>query len=184
MIGYMKGTVLRQDMRSVILDVHGVGYRIFTNTATLPGDAKEQEFWTHLAVRENSLDLYGFSSEEELRFFELLISVSGIGPKSALGILSAASLPNLRHAISTGDTAHLTKVSGVGRKNAEKIVLELKDKLDLLVGESNDTSGDVDALEALKSLGYSDREAREALKKVTGADTAGEKVKRALKLLS
>jgi holliday junction DNA helicase RuvA len=185
MIGYLKGTVVRQDLRSVILDVGGVGYRVFANTATL-GDAtgKPMEFWTHLAVRENALDLYGFSTEEELRFFELLISVSGIGPKSASAILAAASLSSLRQAVTSGDTSHLTKVSGIGRKNAEKIVLELKGKVELLAGESPASAGDADVLEALKSLGYSERDAREALKKIPGEESTGEKVKKALKLLS
>lgn len=186
MIGHLKGTVIHQDHKSVILDVSGVGYKIFTNTVSLVNEKnKTVEFWTYLAVRENALDLYGFTTKEELSFFELLITVSGIGPKSAMGILTVATLPNLRHAISSGDTSHLTKVSGVGKKNAEKIVLELKDKIDGLVSDlSRTNSDDVDALLALQSLGYAEREAREALKKVTDAKDTGDKVKKALKLLS
>lgn len=187
MIGYLKGTLVHQDLKSVILDVSGVGYKIYTNTAFL-SDAnntkgKSCEFWTYLAVRETALDLYGFATKEELGFFELLITVSGIGPKSAMGILTVASVANLRNAIVSGDTSHLIKVSGVGKKNAEKIVVELKDKLGAVGGEVG-TSGDVDVIEALKSLGYGEREAREALKKVTGAESTGDKVKKALKLLS
>ena len=173
------------------MDVSGVGYKIYTNTATIgerrkvKGDSEITEFWIYTAVRETALDLYGFCTKEELDFFELLISVSGIGPKSAMGILSIATLQNLRHAISTGDIGHLTKVSGVGKKNAEKIVMELKDKLvGLSVDMSKSMSGEVDALEALKSLGYAEREAREALKKVSDVSDIGEKVKKALKLLS
>ena len=194
MIGHLKGTLVHQDIKSVILDVSGVGYKVYTNTTSLPkrsaGDKSYKastttEFWTYLAVRENALDLYGFGTKEELDFFELLISVSGIGPKSALAILSIATLQNLRHAISTGDTSHLTKVSGIGKKNAEKIVIELKDKLvGLSVDMSASVSGDVDALEALKSLGYGEREVREALKKVSDTKDTGEKIKKALKLLS
>jgi holliday junction DNA helicase RuvA len=186
MIGHLKGMLLHQDLKSVVLDVSGVGYKIHTNTASLDSQkGKTLEFWTYLAVRENALDLYGFATKEELDFFELLLTVSGIGPKSAMGILSVATLQNLRHAISTGDTSHLTKVSGVGKKNAEKIVLELKDKLDGWTLEAGSSmSGDVDALEALKSLGYAEREAREALKKVMDAKDTGDKVKKALKLLS
>jgi len=188
MIGYLKGTLVHQDIKFVILDVSGVGYKIYTNTAFLndvsgSSKVKPQEFWTYLAVRENALDLYGFATKEELSFFELLITVSGIGPKSAMGILTVASVTNLRNAIVSGDTSHLIKVSGVGKKNAEKIVVELKDKLVAVSGEAG-TSGDVDVIEALKSLGYSEREAREALKKVTGAESTGDKVKKALKLLS
>jgi Holliday junction DNA helicase RuvA len=186
MIGHLKGKVISQDIKSLILDVNGVGYKVFTNTALL-SSAKGQplELWTYMAVRENALDLYGFATQEELAFFELLLTVSGIGPKSAMGILSAATLANLRHAIASGDTSHLTKVSGVGKKNAEKIVVELKDKLDgFEIEVTIGMSADVDALEALKSLGYGEREAREALKKVTEAKDTGDKVKKALKLLS
>jgi holliday junction DNA helicase RuvA len=187
MIGHLTGKIIHGDLKFVILDVGGVGYKVNTNTAVLQKNTADiAEFWTYLAVRENALDLYGFQTREELNFFELLLTVSGIGPKSALGILSLASLSNLRRAISTGDTGHLTKVSGIGKKAAEKIVVELKDKMDG-VGfddESNSLSGDIDALEALKSLGYSERESREALKKVTDVFGAGEKVKKALKLLS
>jgi len=186
MIGYLKGTIIHQDLRSVVLDVNDVGYKIYTNTAVLEKNLKKPiAFWTYLAVRENAMDLYGFGTKEELNFFELLLTVSGIGPKSALGILSVATLPNLHHAIATGDISHLTKVSGIGKKNAEKIVIELKDKIENMFGvESGSLSGDVDVLEALKSLGYGEREAREVLKKVSGISDTGEKVKKALKLLS
>lgn len=185
MIGHLKGVILHQDLKSIILDVSGVGYKVFTNTTTLPTQVGLPiELWTYLAVRENALDLYGFITQEELHFFELLMTVSGIGPKSAMGILGIATIPNLRHAISSGDVSHLTKVSGIGKKNAEKIVLELKDKLEgLSVDMSHSVSGDVDALEALKSLGYGEREAREALKKAEG-DTTEKKVRSALKNLN
>ncbi|MCX6702043.1 MAG: Holliday junction branch migration protein RuvA [Candidatus Zambryskibacteria bacterium] len=186
MIGYLKGTIMHQDLKSVILDVSGVGYKIYTNTTILENTKqKEVEFWTYLAVRENALDLYGFKTKEELEFFELLISVSGIGPKSALGILTIATLKNLRHAISTGDISHLIKVSGIGKKNAEKIVIELKDKLQGLSTDlSHSMSGDLDALEALKALGFGEREVRETLKKVADIEDVSEKVKKALKILS
>ena len=192
MIGYLKGTIIHQDLKSVVLLVSNIGYKIYTNTASLSSPERSinkdkaiatTEFWTYLAVRENALDLYGFKTKEELRFFELLLTVSGIGPKSALGILNIASLQNLRHAIATGDTAHLTKVSGIGKKNAEKIVLELRDKLEHLGSDSSSLSDDIDALEALKSLGYGEKEAREALKKVEDTKDVGEKVKKALKIL-
>ena len=185
MIGYLKGTIIHQDTKSVVLDVSGVGYKIYTNTGSV-GKDKTAEFWTYLAVRENAMDLYGFKTKEELSFFELMVnSVSGIGPKSAMAIMTVATLSNLRHAIVTGETSHLTKVSGIGKKNAEKIVLELKDKLEgLSTDMSQSVSGDVDALEALKSLGYGEREIREALKKVIDSKDTGEKIKKALKLLS
>lgn len=187
MIGHLKGIIIHQDLKSVILDVSGVGYKIYTNTGKVESEKlkvkSQTEFWIYTAVRENALDLYGFQKKEELDFFELLLTVSGIGPKSAMTILSVATLQNLRHAISTGDTTHLIKVSGVGKKNAEKIVLELKDRLEAGSGADSSMSGDVDALEALKSLGYGEREAREALKKSDG-DTTEKKVRSALKNLN
>ena len=185
MISHLKGIVLKEDLKYVVLDVSGVGYKIFINSSSLGGRiGKPAEFWTYLSVRETALDLYGFQAKEELDFFELLITVSGIGPKSAMAILSVATLPNLRHAIATGDTTHLTKVSGVGKKSAEKIVLELKDKLKDATVSGTQMSHDIDAMEALKALGYGEREVRETLKKVTDTKDTGEKIKKALKLLS
>ena len=113
-------------------------------------------------MREDVLDLYGFLDHRELEFFEMLISVSGIGPKGALSILGITSIETLRKAISTGDTSYLTKVSGIGKKTAEKIIIELRDKIGEEKGGSS-LQGELDALEALKSLGYSQNEAREAL---------------------
>jgi Holliday junction DNA helicase RuvA len=142
---------------------------------------------TYLAVREDALDLYGFTSKKDKEFFELLIGISGIGPKSALNILSLVSAEALETSIRTGSVAHLVKVSGIGKKTAEKIVLELKDKLGSIAGGAGFTAGmssDVDAIEALKALGYDADEAREAMKKV-GRDVLdiGAKVKAALKEL-
>ncbi len=147
---------------------------------------KRISLWTHLAVRENALDLYGFEHLNELNFFEMLIDISGIGPKSALGIVSIESIDTLKKAIASGDTSYLTKVSGIGRKTAEKIIIELRDKLVAHKEEAGSTTlrTESDALEALKSLGYSNSEARDALKQVS-ADTEGTsaRVKEALKIL-
>ena len=133
MIGKISGKVVHKDLNFIILDASGVGYKIFVPPDTLAKVIASKEgrvsLWTHLAVRENALDLYGFSDKKELDFFEMLIGISGIGPKSALAILGIASVDIIRSAVSSGDTTYLTKVSGIGRKNAEKIVLELKDKL-------------------------------------------------------
>ncbi len=133
-------------------------------------------------MREESLDLYGFPDLENLEFFEMLLGVPSVGPKSALAILSLTSIETLRKAISTGDTTYLTKVSGIGRKTAEKIIVELRDK----IGEDKtgmSLAGELDALEALKSLGYSQGEAREALKKVRGDTDTNTKIREALKIL-
>lgn len=191
MISYLEGKILHASERFIILETGGVGYKIFVTPETLQTfkskTGTSAGLWTYLAVRENALDLYGFSKKDELDFFELLIAhVSGVGPKTALGILSVTTIKNLRQAIGTGDTAHLTKISGIGKKVAEKIVLELRDKIDFLdsekdTGEMRDES---DAIEGLKALGYAEREAREALKKLPKEiSKPGERIKQALKLL-
>lgn len=192
MITYIQGTVLDKEERSLVIRVGdnetGLGYKVFVTTGTSDStrEGSSISLWTHLAVREDAQTLFGFPSKDELSFFELLISISGIGPKTALGILNVSSVSNIRKAISTGDTSHLTKVSGVGKKIADKIVLELKGKFG---AESAEASGislrdEVDALEALKALGYGHKEAREALKEVDLSVTdTGERVKKALKIL-
>lgn len=188
MISSLSGTVRAKDLGSIVVDVAGVGYKVLVSAATAIEALPSQPvfLWTHLAVRETSMELFGFSDKEELDVFELLITISGIGPKTALGILSAASPATLRQAVSSGETGYLTKVSGIGKKNAEKIVLELRDKLVLKEGETRtDARSEGDAMEALLSLGYNEREAREALKKVPKElHDASERVKAALKILS
>ena len=177
-----------------MIDVNGVGYKVAMTDDSLHNlkIGSEITIWTHLAVRENSQDLYGFTSKNDRDFFELLITVSGIGPKTALNILTLVSSETLASAIRDGSTAHLVKVSGIGRKTAEKIVLELKEKIGGFVGGEDTTEGmssDADAIEALKSLGYEAGDAREAIKKIlTGKDgkkltDTGAKVKAALKIL-
>jgi Holliday junction DNA helicase RuvA len=188
MISRLTGTILDTGPRLAILDVHDVGYRVFVTDDCLHKlkIGAIATFFTYLAVRENALDLYGFPTRKDEEFFELLISVSSIGPKTALNILSLVSSEALSNAIRSGSTAHLVKVSGIGRKTAEKIVLELKDKLGaILDGElAAGMSSDMDAIEALKALGYDGNESREALKKVDPAITeTGAKVKAALKLI-
>lgn len=160
-----------------------MGYKISVSPDTLSKVKKEEcFFFIHTHVREDAIDLYGFLGREELEFFEMLINVSGIGPKGALSILGIASLDTLRKAISTGDTTYLTKISGIGRKTAEKIVIELRDKMG---EERSGTSlqGELDAMEALKSLGYSQNEIREALKKVSPEANTNTKIREALKIL-
>lgn len=187
MIGRLKGTVSAIRPGYAIVSVGGVGYKVFATRELLLSLTQDTEtdIWTHLAVRENILDLYGFSNEEELRLFELLLTVSGIGPKSALAILDIASVETLRSAVSAGNASYLTKVSGIGKKTAEKIVLELRDK----VGVSAESSaaslhGDEEALEAMRALGYSQAEARDALRKVPqGIERSNERLREALRIL-
>ncbi len=186
MIGSLKGKITLKTGKFVILDVNMVGYKINLSPDTLSKIKTGPDlvsFWTHTHVREDSLELYGFKEREELVFFELLLNVSGIGPKGALNILSIAPLENLKKAVASGDVAYLTKISGIGKKTAEKIVLELRDKLETFKSEG-DLQGELDALEALKSLGYSQNEAREALKKIPADMNTNNKLKEALKILS
>lgn len=194
MIGHLEGKVMFKGERHVVLDVGGIGYKIFVSTGTLkelasPSFAKASEgtaqLWTHLHVKEDALELYGFLDENELEFFEMLISISGIGPKSALGVLSLAPSETIKKAISSGDTSYLTKVSGIGRKTAEKIVLELKDKLvfDKIAHASEEMKEDADILDALLSLGYSQRDAREMIQKIPKDIKGREKrIREALKI--
>ena len=140
-----------------------------------------------MGVRENSSVIDAFWEKEKLTFFEMLIDVSGIGAKSALGILGLASTEMLRKAIGGGDTSYLTKVSGIGKKTAEKIVLELRDKLSMYKeeGGAGALREESDVLEALQSLGYSAGEAREALRHIDKKiEDTGEKVKQTLKILA
>ncbi len=173
-----------------MIDVGGIGYRVFASPDVLRKAKKEEtiKLWTHLHVREDGMELYGFSQYAELDFFETLIQISGIGPKSALGVLSVAPLDILKRAIASGETSYLTQVSGIGKKIAEKIILELRDKLGK-VGFGAEEGGfmkeEEDVLRALRVLGYSYQEAREAIKQLP-PDIVGTqgRVKEALKILS
>ncbi len=169
MIAKIKGNIDFLRDNYVVIDVNGIGYKIFVSPYTFGKLAGEEEIelFTHTYVREDALSLYGFFSLEELEMFELLISISGIGPKAALGILSIADPVAIRTAVQNEDPSILTRVSGVGKKTAERVILELKNKVaGLPVGQSKQVQTDADALEALISLGYSVSEAREALKHV------------------
>lgn len=170
MIGYLEGKVIFKGERYAILDVGGVGYKIFVPAAVQKNLelSKTAKLWTHQHVREDAMELYGFLHRAELEFFESLISISGIGPKSALGVLALAPVDTLKRAIASGETSYLTKVSGIGRKTAEKIVLELKDKMGggNISFAADELKEDSDILEALVSLGYSQKEAREMIQKI------------------
>jgi holliday junction DNA helicase RuvA len=189
MIAELSGTVSLRKKGALILRVGGVGYRVQVPALTLSHltEAKSLTLFTHLTIRENAHELYGFESEQELSFFELLLSVPGIGPKSALAILNLADVRTLSSAIASGDSVYLTKVSGIGKKSAQKIVLELKDKVELM-GTPRTGSAlekESEALEALQALGYSLKDAREALKEVTSRGVEPDNlIKFALKNLS
>ena len=122
MISSLSGTIRHKDLNHLVVDVSGVGYKVSVTTDTALETSPSQPIflWTHLAVRENSMDLYGFLEKEALETFELLITISGIGPKTALGILNVATPSMLRQAIGNSDTSYLTRVSGIGRKMQKK----------------------------------------------------------------
>jgi Holliday junction DNA helicase RuvA len=186
MIIQLRGITVGKDPEYLVLDVGGVGYKVFVTPETLANtpDNKDVTLWTHLSVRETALDVYGFLKREDLNFFELLIGISGVGPRSALSILSLADVATLTSAISEGDTSYLTKVSGIGAKSAQKIVLELSDKVGK-VAENPSLKEDADAIDALAAMGYSVAEARSALKEVPGdIFGASERLKHALRLLA
>ncbi|MCA9363642.1 Holliday junction branch migration protein RuvA [Candidatus Kaiserbacteria bacterium] len=170
MIARLTGTILAVHETTIVLDVHGVGYKLFLPLPSLAdiSESDELSLYTHLAVRENALDLYGFLQYADLTMFELLLTLPKIGPKSALSILSQASATTLEHAICTGDATHLSKMSGIGKKSAEKIVSGLVDHFPgAVVGKNHPEHGaDTDVIDALLALGYSERDAREALKNI------------------
>jgi len=186
MIGRIEGNVSAVRPTFVIVSAGGVGYKVAATKETLANlKANEKTaLWTHLAVREDALDLYGFRTEDELGFFTLLLTVPGIGPRSALAVLDLAAIATLRSAIASGNASYLTKVSGIGKKTAEKIVLELRDKINMENhGVSRTFSGDEEALEAMRALGYSADEAREILRKVPEKfETGSERLREALKI--
>jgi holliday junction DNA helicase RuvA len=190
MISHLRGSVLHLDLKHAYIDVGGIGYKVSVSPSTLEHLSHNLELahlWTYLAVREDALDLYGFVSKEELEFFELLLTISGIGPKSALAILNTASVETIKDAIYEEDPSYLTKVSGIGKKNAEKIVRELQDKIGIkgessAVGASKQKESAL-AVEALIALGYSTDDAREAIKKVDKGASTQDQVKQALKHL-
>ena len=189
MIAHIDGEILHKSDKFLVVDTGGVGYKVWTTLDTTSALAigDKCSLWTYTAVRENSIDLYGFTSMEEMSFFELLLDVSGIGPKSALSIIAVASVDTLKRAIATGDTSYLNKVSGIGKKTAEKIVIELRDKLHAHKGEDGVPSslrGESDIVEALKSLGYSQSEARDALKQIPASiEGTNARIKEALRVL-
>ena len=175
MIRRIHGVVAETHPTEVVVDVHGVGYRIFTTAKTSCAIGEQILLYTHLAVRENAMDLYGFISNEELAFFELLLTLPKIGPKSALQILSQAEVSLLQSAIISQDAAHLSKMSGISKKTTEKIVLGLKDAFDNIAYQY-DTNSSVnvdtksaftsDTIDALITLGYPQADARKAVQQL------------------
>ncbi|MCA9351659.1 Holliday junction branch migration protein RuvA [Patescibacteria group bacterium] len=189
MISYLTGKPTFDLDGTLVLDVRDVGYRVFVTPATLTWALMQEtvSLWVHTLVRETSMDLYGFETKNELYFFEKLLDVSGIGPKSALGIISLASTDTLYQAIVNQNLAFLTSVPGIGKKTAERMCVELKDKLKDYAGETDRQlhDGDNDVVEALVALGYSPAQAYQALEKIPDDITeTNERIKKALGYIS
>jgi Holliday junction DNA helicase RuvA len=171
----------------VVLDVNGVGYRVRVPSSTLdalPQDGATAALFTHLHVREDDLSLFGFATEDELDLFELLLTVSGIGPKAALGILSAATPNTIRAAIAQNNLDVLTGISGIGKKTAQRLVLELKGKIDLTEELAEVSPLDQEVVGALIALGYSAAEAQRAARSVPPSEKVVEdRIRSALRYL-
>ncbi|KAI4443933.1 Holliday junction branch migration protein RuvA [Schaedlerella arabinosiphila] len=198
MISYIRGTLAAMEREKVIVDVQGVGYGVFMPERAmglLPRIGNEVKLHTYLNVREDAMQLFGFLTRDDLAIFKLLIGVSGIGPKGGLGILSQLSADDLRFAVLAGDVKAISATPGIGKKTAEKLIIELKDKLDLdeMLHPSGqaETAGSADtavnsvqseAVQALVALGYGSTESLKAVKKVNLENTTVEEVlKEALK---
>lgn len=182
MISYLKGTVLAKTDDAVIVENNEIGYevRVPVTLWRKITVGLTMACFTHEYIREDSRELFGFNTLAELRFFKRLISISGVGPKSALAVLSLGTLRDIETAVTQGNISFLTAISGIGQKTAQKIILELKGKLDLTEG----TPSDHETTEALESLGYSTSQAREALRHISPEIIdVGDRVRAALKLL-
>ena len=190
MISFLRGKIKDKVQGSIILEVNNIGYQVYLSPI-LQSRLKigqEIELYTHQYLKEDSSNLYGFKSLDELELFELLLSISGIGPKSALGVFSVASVDEIKESIAAGEPALLTKVSGIGRKIAERVILELREKIDKLETRGSKAKikhlGASDEIDALIALGYSLIQAREALAKIDPKiKESGERIREALKKL-
>jgi len=191
MIGRLAGVLLEKNPPALLLDVQGVAYEVDVPMSTfynLPNTGERVTLFTHLVVREDAHLLYGFGSDAERRTFRQLLKVNGIGPRIALAVLSGMSVGELAQAITLQESARLTKIPGIGKKTAERLLLELKDKvganLTQTVGVNRMPPASSDILHALLSLGYSDKEAVAAVKDLPEGVAVADGIKQALKRLA
>lgn len=191
MIGRISGILAAKNPPQVMVDAGGVGYEIDVPMSTfynLPATGEKVVLLTHLVVREDAHILFGFGTEDERAAFRKLIRISGVGARTALSVLSGLSVGDLAHAVATQDTGRLTKVPGIGKKTAERLLLELKGKLaDVLPGAGGGdapASASADVLNALMALGYSDKEARLATKSLPADMAVSDGIRAALKALA
>jgi Holliday junction DNA helicase RuvA len=191
MIGRLSGTLLEKNPPQILLDVQGVAYEVDVPMSTfynLPATGERVTLYTHLLVREDAHLLYGFGSESERRAFRQLLKISGIGARTALSVLSGLSVTELAQAVTLQESGRLTKIPGIGRKTAERLLLELKDKLGAdvttAVGVHRVPSPSSDVMHALLALGYSDKEAVAAIKQLPEGLAVADGIRQALKLLA
>lgn len=198
MIGRITGILLEKNPPAITVDVHGLGYEVDVPMSTfynLPATGEKVSLHTHLLVREDAHQLYGFGTDGERAAFRQLLKISGIGARTALAVLSGMSVGELAQAVTLQDAGRLTKVPGIGKKTAERLLLELRDKLhkgtafgpkvgagDTAVEAPADNLSDI--LNALIALGYNEREALSAMKALTPETAVGDGIRQALKLLS
>jgi len=191
MIGRLSGILLEKNPPQLLLDVEGVGYEVDVPMSTfynLPATGERVTLYTHLVVREDAHLLFGFGSDNERRAFRQLLKISGVGARTALSVLSGLSVAELAQAVTMQESGRLTKIPGIGKKTAERLLLELKDKLGVdvtaTVGVYRAPPASSDILHALLSLGYSDKEAVAAVKKLPDGLAVGDGIRQALKLLA
>jgi Holliday junction DNA helicase RuvA len=189
MIGRLTGVLLEKTPPQITLDVHGVGYEVDVPMSTfynLPATGERASLYTHYVVREDGHFLYGFGSESERATFRQVLKISGVGPRMALALLSGLSVDDLARAVAQQETGRLTKIPGIGKKTAERLLLELRDKLPKAVAVSVAAAPDTgsDIVNALLALGYSDKEAGAALKQLPAEVGVSDGIRQALKLLS
>ncbi|OGA44865.1 MAG: Holliday junction DNA helicase RuvA [Betaproteobacteria bacterium RIFCSPLOWO2_12_FULL_62_58] len=190
MIGRISGKLIAKHPPQIVVDVQGVGYEIDVPMSTLyqlPATGTEVTLLTHLIVREDAHHLYGFATEQERQVFRQLLKISGVGARTALAVLSGLSVADLHQAVSEQNSSRLTKVPGIGKKTAERLLLELRDKLELKVvatAASGAASSSNDIVNALLALGYNDKEAAWAIKQLPSGANVNEGIRQALKLLS
>lgn len=187
MLYFLEGILTRKSERVIVVENQGFGFRIFVSRETLeklPKIGEKVKIFLYFYLREEAIELYGFLTERELEFFELLNSVAGIGPKSALALIGSASLENLKAAILSGKTEVLTRTPGIGRKTAERIILELKSKLEISEKGIERLETDLELENALLDLGYSKEAIRRVIKKIPEEiNNFDQRLKEALKLL-
>jgi Holliday junction DNA helicase RuvA len=188
-IGRLTGRLVARHPPQVMIDVQGVGYELDVPMSTLyqlPAAGGEVTLLTHLVVREDAHQLYGFATEAERRVFRQLLRISGVGARTALAVLSGLSVAELQQAVNAQESGRLVKIPGIGRKTAERLLLELRDKLDVVAVSASPAGAQDgnDIVNALLALGYNDREAGWAVKQLPAGVTMNDGIRQALKLLS